>query len=123
VVDQPGRSNAEVLWANTSRSRSVAVQRYRGLVFYVDARYLLIPVLFFVVDGAIGNATSHTLWSLTAREYRLGLVTAQAYWVVGPFVLYQLIGSVGVTVVTCIVLGVTLSVTVAAFTARVPVHR
>jgi hypothetical protein len=93
------------------------------LVFYVDAKYLLIPVLFFVIYGAIGNAISHTVWSVVARAYRPGLITAQAYWVVGPFVLYQLIGSVAATVATCIGMAAVLAVTLNAFTARTPATR
>jgi len=88
------------------------------LVFYLDARYLLVPVLFFVVYGAIGNAISHTLWSLTARAYRPGLVTAQSYWVVGPVALYKLIDDVGATVVTSVIVVLALAVTVTAFTTR-----
>ena len=88
------------------------------LVFYVDARYLLMPVLFFIVYGAIGNAVSHTVWSVSARAYRPGLVTAQAYWFVGPFVLYQLIGSARATATATVALGVILTVTVTAFATR-----
>jgi hypothetical protein len=88
------------------------------LAFYVNARYLLIPVLSFIVYGAVGNAISHTIWSVAARAYRPGLVTAQAYWIVGPFVLYRLIGSVGATMLASVVLAAVLLITLAAFTAR-----
>lgn len=87
-------------------------------MFYLDARHMMIPVLFFVVYGAIGNAASHTLWSLTARAYRPGFITAQAYWVVGPVVPYKLIEDDGGTVVTRVVIVLTLAVTVTAFTTR-----
>ena len=50
------------------------------------------PALFFIIYGAIGNAISHSWWSLSERSYFPGLVTAQAYWVLGPFVLYRLLG-------------------------------
>jgi uncharacterized protein with HXXEE motif len=93
------------------------------LVFYADARYLLIPVLFFVIYGAIGNAISHTVWSVVARAYRPGLITAQAYWVVGPFVLYQLTASISATVITCVGLAAILVVTLNAFTARTTATR
>jgi hypothetical protein len=88
------------------------------LVFYLDARYLLIPVLFFIVYGAIGNAISHTVWSVAARAYRPGLITAQAYWVVGPFVLYRLTASVSATAITCVALAVILLVTLNMSTPR-----
>jgi hypothetical protein len=62
------------------------------LVFTKSLRFLLIPSLFFIVYGAIGNAVSHTWWSLYLRAYFPGLVTAQVYWLVGPLVLYRLVG-------------------------------
>jgi Protein of unknown function with HXXEE motif len=88
------------------------------LVFYLDAAYLLMPVLFFIVYGAIGNAISHTVWSVVARAYRPGLITAQAYWVVGPFLLYELIGSGVATAVTCVVFAIVLLVTLNFSTTR-----
>jgi hypothetical protein len=42
-------------------------------VFYLDARYLLLPVLFFIVYGAVRNAISHTIWSVAGHGYRPGL--------------------------------------------------
>jgi hypothetical protein len=60
------------------------------LVFTRNLRFLLLPVLFYVIYGAIGNAISHTWWSLYLRSYFPGLVTAQLYWVAGPFVLNKL---------------------------------
>jgi Protein of unknown function with HXXEE motif len=62
------------------------------LLFTRQLRFLLVPVLFFVIYGALGNAISHTWWSLYLRGYFPGLVTAQAYWVLGPLVLYRLVG-------------------------------
>lgn len=62
------------------------------LVFYLHADYLLMPAMFFSVYGAIGNAISHTVWSAVARAYRPGLITAQAYWIIGPYALYKLTG-------------------------------
>jgi hypothetical protein len=58
-----------------------------------DRRLLLMPVLFFVVYGAIGNAVAHTCWSLSLRAYFPGLVTAQVFWVLGPLLLHLLLGS------------------------------
>jgi hypothetical protein len=89
------------------------------LVFYLDARYLLIPVLFFIVYGAIGNAISHTVWSVVDRAYRPGLITAQAYWIVGPFVLYKLTGSGIATAITSAVFVVVLLVTLNTSTTSV----
>jgi Protein of unknown function with HXXEE motif len=62
------------------------------LVFTKNVRFLLLPSLFFIIYGAIGNALSHTWWSLYLKAYFPGLVTAQIYWFVGPFVLYKLLG-------------------------------
>jgi hypothetical protein len=63
------------------------------LVAFASRRwFLLIPALFFVIYGAIGNAISHSWWSLQLRAYFPGLVTAQAYWLLGPMVLSKLVG-------------------------------
>jgi hypothetical protein len=63
------------------------------LVFYKSARFLLVPVLFYVIYGAIGNAVSHTWWVVHSQAYFPGFFTAQAYWIVGPWLLYRLLGS------------------------------
>ena len=62
------------------------------LVFTKSLRFLLVPMLFYIIYGAIGNAISHTYWSLYLQSYFPGLITAQLYWVLGPLVLYKLIG-------------------------------
>jgi len=62
------------------------------LVFTRNLRFLLFPSLFFIVYGAIGNAISHTWWTLYLRAYFPGLITAQLFWIAGPLVLYKLLG-------------------------------
>jgi hypothetical protein len=52
---------------------------------------------------------SHAVWRVAARAYRSDLITAQAYWTVGPLQPYQLLGSVCATVVTCVLLAVLLA--------------
>ena len=61
------------------------------LVFTFGLKWLLIPSLFFIVYGAIGNAISHTWWSVYEQAYFPGLVTAQFYWIAGPFLLWKLL--------------------------------
>ena len=63
------------------------------LAFYKNLRFLLVPVLFFIIYGATGNAISHTWWAIDAGAYRPGLITAQAYWIAGPVLLHALLGS------------------------------
>lgn len=63
------------------------------LVFQRNLGFLLVPVLFFVTYGAMGNAVSHTWWSLYLGEYFPGLITALVYWALGPLVLSKLMGS------------------------------
>jgi hypothetical protein len=63
------------------------------LVFIRGVRFLLVPSLFFIIYGAIGNAIAHTWWSVYLHGYFPGLVTAQIYWILGPLVLYKLLGS------------------------------
>lgn len=60
--------------------------------FLTKRRFLLLPAVFFVIYGAIGNAIAHTWWSIQLGDYFAGVVTAQLYWVAGPWVLYRLIG-------------------------------
>lgn len=59
-------------------------------VYYLGRRFLLVPMLFFIVYGALGNAIAHTYWSIAAWGYFPGLFTAQLYWFFGPFVLRRL---------------------------------
>jgi hypothetical protein len=73
------------------------------LAFTTKLRFLLIPALFFIIYGALGNAIAHTWWSLYLRSYFPGLITAQIFWIAGPFVLYKLVGRRNV-VVTVIIL-------------------
>jgi hypothetical protein len=61
------------------------------VAFTTKLRFLLVPALFFIMYGAIGNAIAHTWWSLYLRAYFPGLVTAQIYWIAGPLVLHRLL--------------------------------
>jgi len=67
--------------------------------FRTRLRFLLIPVLFFLVYGTVGNAVAHTWWSVLERGYFPGLLTAQVYWVLGPLLLSRLFGWRTTTVV------------------------
>lgn len=63
------------------------------LVFARHLHFFLVPVLFFIVYGAIGNAVAHTFWAVVHRGYFPGFFTAQAYWVLGPLLLARVTGS------------------------------
>ena len=78
------------------------------LTFTRNIRFLLFPALFFIIYGAIGNAISHTWWSLYLRSYFPGLVTAQLFWIAGPLVLYKLLGSRADVFMTIIVFAIVL---------------
>jgi hypothetical protein len=54
--------------------------------------FLLVPVLFFLLYGAIGNAIAHTCWAIMVGGYFPGLVTAQLYWIAGPWALNTFTG-------------------------------
>jgi hypothetical protein len=83
------------------------------LVFYKQIHFLLFPMLFFIVYGAMGNAIAHTFWSTDLHSYFPGLFTAQIYWILGPLALSkfiqdkkQLIGFIVVfALVLCYLLG------------------
>ena len=78
------------------------------LAFTKGIRFLVIPALFFIIYGAIGNAISHTWWSLQEEAYFPGLVTAQLYWLVGPFVLVKLVGQPKVVLAIVIIFALVL---------------
>jgi len=63
------------------------------LAFKRQLNFLLVPVLFFIVYGAIGNAIAHSWWGIYTKGYFPGLFTAQLYWVLGPMLLYKLMPS------------------------------
>ena len=62
------------------------------LAFTKRVGFLLVPVLFFLMYGAIGNAIAHTYWSILVGGYFPGLVTAQLYWIAGPWTIHVLTG-------------------------------
>ncbi|MGI3212795.1 hypothetical protein ACROSR_16985 [Roseovarius tibetensis] len=62
-------------------------------VFAGGRWFLLVPVLFFIVYGAIGNAISHTYWVILEGGYFPGFFTAQLYWVIGVLLLSCLVNS------------------------------
>jgi hypothetical protein len=88
------------------------------LVFYGGLRFFLVPVLFFVVYGAIGNAISHTWWVIDAEAYRPGFFTAQAYWIAGPWLLYRLLGNRVHTAIVIATFGCVLVALISAFAVR-----
>jgi hypothetical protein len=69
-------------------------------VFSRGLRFLVTPVAFFVIYGAIGNAIAHTWWVIWLGGYFPGFYTAQAYWLIGPFALARLLGSWRAALVT-----------------------
>ncbi|NBM16168.1 hypothetical protein [Streptomyces sp. GC420] len=62
------------------------------LAFTKRLGFMLVPVLFFLMYGAIGNAIAHTCWSIMAGGYYPGLFTAQLFWIAGPWTLSTLTG-------------------------------
>ena len=85
------------------------------LVFYKNIKFLLMPVLFFIVYGVLGNAISHTLWSIYFLNYFPGLVTDQIYWILGPLLLYQFLHSKKYVLIIVFFLFMTLAISLAIF--------
>ena len=81
-----------------------------GVVVHARAA-LLMPSLFFVVYGAMGNAIAHLTWAVLAEGYFPGLVTACGYLVLGPILLRRMwpgsswrhVAAVGVALVLVLV--------------------
>ncbi|GFG63017.1 hypothetical protein MKUB_05070 [Mycobacterium kubicae] len=65
-------------------------------------RFVVVPAMFFIVYGAIGNAIAHTWWSIMLGGYFPGLITAQLYWIGGPYLLYKLVGDRRLTAIAVI---------------------
>ena len=63
------------------------------LAFRKGLSFLLVPVLFYAVYGAVGNAFAHAWWVVLERDYFPGAYSALAYWVLGPLLLASLVGS------------------------------
>lgn len=72
------------------------------IVFTQKLKFLVLPMLFYIVYGMIGNAITHTWWSLLHWGYFPGFYTAQGYWVLGFIVLSRFLKSRKVTIVTFI---------------------
>jgi len=62
-------------------------------------RFAIVPAIFFIFYGAIGNAIAHTWWSIMLGAYFPGLISAQLYWIAGPYLLYKLVGDRRVTAI------------------------
>lgn len=61
-------------------------------LWFAGIRKLLLPVLFFCVYGAFGNACAHLWWMIRSGQYFPGLYTSLAYWIVGPFLIHLFLG-------------------------------
>lgn len=67
------------------------------LVYMRGRRFLMVPLLFFVVYGMVGNAVAHTYWSLRSGGYFPGLYTSLPYWVLGPYSIFRILRSATLT--------------------------
>lgn len=63
------------------------------LIYTKQLRFLILPVLFYIIYGAIGNAIAHTWWAIWLKGYFPGFYTGLVYWFLGIIVLGSLIGS------------------------------
>jgi hypothetical protein len=60
-------------------------------VYIKGVRAVLLPVLFFVVYGVLGNAVAHPFWALRQGAYFPGFFTALPYLVLGPLLVNKLL--------------------------------
>jgi len=67
---------------------AVAAQR----AFVEGIRPMLVPALFFVCYGTLGNAVAHTFWVLWYGAYFPGFYSAQVYWILAPLLLRRIHG-------------------------------
>ncbi|WP_321325210.1 hypothetical protein [Thiomicrorhabdus sp.] len=68
------------------------------LVFTKGLRFLFVPVLFFVMGGALGNAIWHTWWVIWFKGYFPGFYTAQIYWIISFILISAIVKSNKATV-------------------------
>lgn len=67
---------------------SYAVFVIAALLWLAGGRHLLVvPALFFIIYGVVGNAVAHVVWSVLVGAYFPGLVTAFGFWVIAPILL------------------------------------
>ena len=55
------------------------------LTFTKNLKFLVVPGLFFIIYGGIGNAISHTWWVIWQKSYFPGFYTGLGYWIIGEF--------------------------------------
>jgi hypothetical protein len=87
-------------------------------VVYRRIGFLLVPVLFYVIYGAIGNAISHTCWVIDAQAYRPGFATAQLYWIAGPWLLAIVLRNWAQSLIAVVAFGSILVPLLATFAVR-----
>jgi hypothetical protein len=63
------------------------------MVYFKGLKFLFLPVLFFIVYGAMGNAIAHVWWAIITGHYFPGLYTALGYWFLGPVLLAMILRS------------------------------
>jgi hypothetical protein len=63
------------------------------LVYFKSLRFLLMPMLFYIVYGALGNAVTHTWWCVYLGKYFPGFYTGSLYWIFSPILLGMLLQS------------------------------
>lgn len=74
------------------------------LVFTKGLKFLMIPVLFFVMGGALGNAIWHSWWVIWLNGYFPGFYTAQVYWVISFILIYAIVKSKKITIAIILLL-------------------
>lgn len=81
------------------------------LVYFKGLKFLFVPVLFFIVYGALGNAIAHSWWSIYWGKYFSGLYTAQAYWIFAQLLLTILLKSKKLAGIFIVIIAITLALT------------
>lgn len=84
-------------------------------VFLRCITFLMIPVLFFALDGIYGSAITQTWWSFEVKGYFPGLITSLINWFLGPVLIAVLLGSFRLAAGVMLLLGVAIIVTLSAF--------
>lgn len=88
VFGAPAMSVDFFVWANMI---SYAAFIIGALALYKGVRVPMLIVWFFAVQGAMGNAVGHAVYSLVAGDVDFpGFYTSLGYWIIGPILIHRL---------------------------------
>lgn len=88
VFGAPAMSVEFFVWGNMISYTAFAIG---ALALYKGWRVPVLIAWFFAVQGAIGNAVGHLVYSIVSGDVGFpGFYTSLGYWIIGPVLIYRL---------------------------------